>query len=159
MTETEFERRVIDMTDDMYRVTATLLHRYHDRQDAVQEAICKAWKNLSRLRDEEKFRAWLMHILVNECRALWRSSRETPQAEPPDIPDQRDAYENAFRDDELHKAIMTLPEKIRLTIVLFYMDGFSQREIAQTLRVPEGTVASRLNQGRKRLKALLKREV
>ncbi len=159
MTDSEFESRVIAMTDDMYRVAASLLKRHQDRQDAMQETLFKAWRNLSRLRDESRFRAWLMRILVNECRAVWRSRKETPEAEPPDTPDPRDAYDQSLRDDELHTAILSLPEKIRLTIVLFYMDGFSQREISQALRVPEGTVASRLNQGRKRLKALLNREV
>lgn len=159
MTEEQFESNVVAMTDDLYRVSASLLKGYHDRQDAVQEAIFKAWKNLPKLRDETRFRAWLTHIVVNECRALWRTRKRDPQNEPPDIPDARDDYDRALRDDETHSAVMALPEKIRLTVVLFYMDGFSQREIAQALRVPEGTVASRLNQGRKRLRALLNREV
>ena len=66
---------------------------------------------------------------------------------------------DGLRDEGLHQALMRLPEKIRLTMVLFYLDGFSQREICGILRVPAGTVKSRLNQGRKQLKKQLESEV
>ena len=52
MTEADFEARVTALTEDMYRVAATLLRGHHDRQDAVQECIWKAWRNLRYLRDD-----------------------------------------------------------------------------------------------------------
>lgn len=81
MKQTEFEERVTAMTDDMYRVAAGMLFRYADRQDAVQECIWKAWRQLDRLRDESAFRPWLMRILVNECRNLQRKSKREVAAE------------------------------------------------------------------------------
>ena len=160
MTEADFEARVTALTEDMYRVAATLLRGHHDRQDAVQECIWKAWRNLRNLRDDAAFRPWLMRILINECRNLARRTRgEVPTDEIPDRPQAEDAYEQRLRDEGLHQALMRLPEKIRLTMVLFYLDGFSQREICGILRVPAGTVKSRLNQGRKQLKKQLESEV
>ena len=81
MTEADFEARVTALTEDMYRVAATLLRGHHDRQDAVQECIWKAWRNLRYLRDDAAFRPWLMRILINECRNLARRTRgEVPIA-------------------------------------------------------------------------------
>ena len=90
MTEADFEARVTALTEDMYRVAATLLRGHHDRQDAVQECIWKAWRNLRYLRDDAAFRPWLMRILINECRNLARRTRgEVPTDEIPDRPRRR----------------------------------------------------------------------
>ena len=87
MTEADFEARVTALTEDMYRVAATMLRGHHDRQDAVQECIWKAWRNLRYLRDDAAFRPWLMRILINECRNLARRTRgEVPTDEIPDRP-------------------------------------------------------------------------
>lgn len=160
MTEQAFERQVAAMTQEMYRVAASLLRNEHDRQDAVQECIWKGWKNLPRLRDETLFRAWLMRILINECKSIGRrAAREVVMAETADQAACGDAYAQRLRDEALHSAVMALPPKLRLAVTLYYMDGFSLRETARALRVPEGTVKSRLDQARKKLKSSLEGEV
>lgn len=159
MKQTEFEERVTAMTDDMYRVAAGMLFRYADRQDAVQECIWKAWRQLDRLRDESAFRPWLMRILVNECRNLQRKSKREVAAEYIEISSTENAYDDCARDEILHDAMQKLPEKMRLTLILYYMDGFTIQETARILRIPEGTVKSRLRIGRMRLKEMLGKEV
>ena len=92
MTEADFEARVTALTEDMYRVAATLLRGHHDRQDAVQECIWKAWRNLRYLRDDAAFRPWLMRILINECYNVKRAHRRiSPMAELPERPAPVDA--------------------------------------------------------------------
>lgn len=159
MKQTDFEERVTAMTDDMYRVAAGMLFRYADRQDAVQECIWKAWRQLDRLRDESAFRPWLMRILVNECRNLQRKGKHEVAAEYIEISSLENAYDDCTRDEILHDAMQKLPEKMRLTLILYYMDGFSIQETARILRIPEGTVKSRLRIGRMRLKEMLGKEV
>lgn len=159
MTEKEFEQRVTALTQEMYSTASGLLRCYQDRQDAVQECVWRAWRSLPKLRDEMLFKAWLMRILINECRTIGRRlGRETVSdcIREESVPD---AHEERLRDEELHQAVMRLPEKLRLTVILFYIDGFSLREISHTLRIPEGTVKSRLTQARKKLKDTLAREV
>ncbi len=159
MKQTDFEERVTAMTEDMYRVAAGMLFRYADRQDAVQECIWKAWRQLDRLRDESAFRSWLMRILVNECRNLQRKAKREVAAEYIEISSTENAYDDCARDEILHDAMQKLPEKMRLTLILYYMDGFTIQETAKILRVPEGTVKSRLRIGRMRLKEMLGKEV
>ena len=157
MTEQAFEQQVTALTQEMYRVAAGLLRGHQDRQDAVQACVLKAWQGLPRLRDEGLFRAWLMRILINECRSLGRARRREIAAEEIEIP--QEAEDSCLRDEELHRAVLALPEKLRLTVTLYYMDGLSLRETAHALRVPEGTVKGRLYQARKQLRAMLEREV
>lgn len=159
MNQTSFEERVTAMTEDMYRVAAGLLFRYADRQDTVQECIWKAWRQLDKLRDEAAFRPWLMRILVNECRNLQRKAKREVTAEYIEISSSENAFEHRDRDEMLHEALHQLPEKMRLTLILYYMDGFTIGETAKILRVPEGTVKSRLRIGRMRLKEMLGEEV
>lgn len=159
MTETAFEERITALTQEMYRVTCGLLKNEHDRQDAVQEAIWKAWRGLPRLRDEAMFRAWLMRILVNECKNIWRRTRREIISDPPDMAQEENGYARCLRDEALHRAVMELPEKLRLAVIFYYIDGFSLKETAHALSIPVGTVKSRLNQAKSKLRTKLEREV
>lgn len=159
MTEAAFEEQITALTQDMYRVTCGLLQNEHDRQDAVQECIWKAWRNLPRLRDESLFKTWLMRILVNECKSIWRRSRREVVADPHEIAWEQEDYTRCLQDEALHSAVMELPEKLRIAVTLYYMDGLSLKETAHALRIPVGTVKSRLNQAKNKLKVKLDREV
>ena len=158
MTEFEFEQQVTALTQQMYRVSATLLRSPQDRQDAVQECVWKAWRKLPQLRDENLFRPWIMRILVNECKRMHRAHwREVPTEEIE--VEQPDGVDSRLRDEALHSAVMQLPEKLRLTVTLYYIDGFSMRETAHILHCPEGTVKQRLHRARTALRTLLEEEV
>jgi RNA polymerase sigma-70 factor (ECF subfamily) len=158
MTEFEFEQQVTALTQQMYRVSASLLRSPQDRQDAVQECVWKAWRKLPQLRDESLFKAWIMRILVNECKRMHRAHWREVAVEEIEI-EQPDGVDNRLRDEVLHSAVMQLPEKLRLAVTLFYIDGFSMRETAQILRCPEGTVKQRLHRARTALRILLEKEV
>ena len=158
MTEFEFEQQVTALTQQMYRVSASLLRSPQDRQDAVQECVWKAWRKLPQLRDESLFKAWIMRILVNECKRMHRAHWREVAVEEIEI-EQPDGVDNRLRDEVLHSAVMQLPEKLRLAVTLFYIDGFSMRETARILRCPEGTVKQRLHRARTALRILLEKEV
>ena len=70
MDEQEFSRRVMQSRDKLFRIAYTLLHNEQDCADALQEALLRAWQNLSRLREERYFDTWLVRILINECKRL-----------------------------------------------------------------------------------------
>ena len=158
MTEFEFEQQVTALTQQMYRVSASLLRSPQDRQDAVQECVWKAWRKLPQLRDESLFNAWIMRILVNECKRLCHSHWREVTVEEIEI-EQPDGMDNRLRDEALHTAVMQLPEKLRLAVTLYYIDGFSLRETAHILHCPEGTVKQRLHRARTTLRVLLDEEV
>ena len=65
MTNEDFAARITDMQGTLYRVTCSLLREHADREDAVQSAIEKAWRKLGALRNEDRFKAWVVRILIN----------------------------------------------------------------------------------------------
>lgn len=149
MNKNLFIDRVLEAERTLYHVSKTILIVDQDCEDAVQSAILKAYEKLNTLKEEQYFKTWIIRILLNECYRLKR--REQPNV----------SYEECFEfvkaeDEEdfseLYLAIKQLPERIRITVVLYYVEGYSVKEIKQILKIPAGTVKSRLAKGRKLLK-------
>ena len=143
MTQAEFARRVVAMQDTLYRVSTTLLPQLCDREDAVQSAIEKALRKREHLRDPDALAPWLSRILITECYALLRRRKhETLMDELP----QRQVEADARPD--IYQLFTSLEEKYRLPMVLYYVEGYCVKEIGSILRLPQGTVKSRLHRGR-----------
>ncbi len=158
MTQTAFEESVTALTETLYRVSAALLPRLCDRQDAVQSCILRAWQHKDRVRDPAAFRPWIVRILINECYTLLRKNRRIVLAEPPEPAGGYSPVEDSLRDQDLHDALHALPEKQRIAVVLHYIEGASVQEVAGMLRVPAGTVKSRLHTARAALRGILEEE-
>lgn len=154
MTNEEFANRILAMKQTLYRVSYSQLSQGCDREDAVQECLCKAWKNKDKLREERYMQTWVVRILINECRSIQKRRKN-------ELPLEKAAHRCAPNDSnyELHDAILNLKDDLRLPIVLHYMEGFTIAEIADILHLPKSTVGSRLNRGRLELKRYLSEEV
>ena len=145
--ETDFVREAQAMLDGMYRLSMSILRRREDAQDAVQQAMLRAWERRAQVR-EGSFRGWLTRIVINECRNIQRARmRVIPMDELPErtAPAQED-------DGALALAMEALAEKLRTPLLLRYMEGFSEKEIAQALGVTLPTVKSRLHRARRALR-------
>ncbi len=154
MDKREFADRVHAMQERLYRLTAGQLREEQDRKDAVQEAIFKAWKGRARLRDKAYFETWLIRILINECHNIQREAMRMRPAER--IPEKQ--YSEPLMegsDAELREALMALPDKLRLPVMLHYMEGYTTQEVSGILHVPVGTVRSRLKKARELMKDML----
>lgn len=151
MDKQEFTRRVTAMQDRLYYLAYGQLRSVHDCCDAVQEAILKAWCAVDRLRNPEYFETWLTRILINECHNLQRDKvRRVSLDSAPEPIAPPDAAQSP-----VHEAVLSLPEKYRLPVILHYMNGYTTDEIARILRLPVGTVRSRLKRAREKLKETL----
>lgn len=131
----------------MYRVAWSILRNNADCEDALQEAALKAWEKRGHLRNEAYFRTWITRILINAC---YDTQRKRRRVIPLDEVAERAAA--ASSDPALTLALEALPEKLRLPLTLHYLEGFSVEEIARILRIPAGTVKSRLHQARSQLR-------
>jgi len=146
LTDTEFSERIIAMMQTLYRVSFSKLSLACDRDDAIQECLYKAWKKRHQLNDERYMQTWTIRILINECHNIYcKRSKEISVDELPERIAPADA------DIELHDALMNLTETLRLPILLHYVEGYSIKEIATMLRLPQGTVKSRMMRGRHEL--------
>lgn len=152
MDKDKFVSEVLEAETTMYRVAKSVLLRDCDAEDAVQDAILKAYTKLSTLKNEQYFKTWLIRILINEC---YKRKRSQSTAIP------LEEYMKVTADDSgsgLYEAIMKLPQHVRITIVLHYVEGYSVEETGKILKIPTGTVKSRLHNGRKLLKEELNNE-
>jgi len=151
----DFASRVVAAEPTLYRISKSILKNDSDCADAVQEAIAAAYGKLPSLREPGYFKTWLCRILIHECYRIYRANRKTVSLE------EYAHLETAppqSRDPGLYAAIMALREELRLVIVLHYVEGFQVTEIAQMLKIPEGTVKSRLSRARTALRAALEKK-
>ena len=154
MDKENFSEVVLNATDELYRVSKAILKSDYDCEDAVQEAIAKAFEKLGTLRQDKYAKTWLIRILIHECYQLLRYKRKTSGLEEAIL----EAAEPKENYSEVYQALYKLNEKQRLTIVLFYLQGYSIEEISRIMKTTQGTVKSRLNRGRNQLKSILKEE-
>ena len=150
MTKETFTDLVLESEKTMYRVALSILKNEIDCEDAVQTAILTAYEKLSTLRNETYFKTWLIRILINACnKQLRHRSRHS------DLTEDIESNVNNVECLEIREALDKLPIKYRQVIVLYYIEEFSVKEIKEILRIPEGTVKSRLSKGRDLLRLTL----
>jgi RNA polymerase sigma-70 factor, ECF subfamily len=153
----EFEQRLADCPTLAYRVALGVLRNTAEAEDVAQEAMLRAYRNFHRLRDRDRFRAWLVRTAWRLALDRIRSAGRRERRERVAIDDSRNEPSVeatvAARQFEQHlaAALDELPEKLRIVIVLAAIEGYDTREVAKLVGVPEGTVKSRLHLARKRL--------
>lgn len=148
--KTDFVREAQEMLGGLYRLSMSILRSREDAQDAVQQALLRAWERRAQAR-EATFRGWLTRIVINECRNIQRRRmRVIPMDELPERP-----CRGPESGGELAMAMDALPEKLRTPLLLRYMTGFSEKEIAQALGITQPAVKSRLHRARRALREQL----
>lgn len=157
ITKEIFSENIKKYQQEMYRFAYSIVKTDVDAQDAVGEAIVKAYENRGKLRDINKFKTWIMAILVNESKNILRNKGRYVVVEDNTMQKQLNAQGDSKppADNGLWDAVMQLEEEFRKIVVLFYYDEFSTKEISKMLRLPEGTVKSRLSRAREKLKELV----
>jgi RNA polymerase sigma-70 factor (ECF subfamily) len=143
------------------RVYSIALHYSGDQslaKDVTQQVFLKLFSSIGQFRYQAEFTTWLYRIVANACVDEQRKlKRFVPFAEGFELKNmfedgpQEDNYVRRQIADSVQSAIATLSPKLRLPILLKYVEGLSYEEIAKTLNCSMGTVASRLNRGHKEL--------
>jgi RNA polymerase sigma-70 factor (ECF subfamily) len=132
--------------DRMYALARLILRDADRAEDATQDALVRAWRELPRLRDPERFGAWLRRLLVTACYDEGRRMRQ--RAEVTWLADldrpTPDETTGVIDRDRLDRAFRRLPLEQRVVVVLNHVEGLSHDEIARTLNLPIGTVKSRV---------------
>ncbi len=151
----EIVRRYQDMA---YGCAYAILGDFHLAEDAAQEAFLAAYRELPTLREARAFGGWLRRIVVTQCSRMTRGKRVSTTglaaaaAVASGEPQPPEALEKQEMEDKVLSAIRALPENQRMVTTLFYINGYSQKTIAEFLEVPVTTVKKRLVTARDRLK-------
>lgn len=144
--------------DACYRLAYRILRDPHRAQDATQQALLGAWRDLPSLRDPSRFDAWLHRLVVHACYAEARSDRRwvaRVRAIPIDTAIEPDVARSVAARDELEVAFRRLTPEQRAVVVLHHHLGYPLTEIAATLGIPDGTARSRLHHAVRQLRAAL----
>ncbi len=151
MTDEIFSQNIRAYTLQMYRLAFSILRNQQDAEDAVGEAVLRAYENLGSLRQENRFRAWILQITANEAKKLYGKNKRVSAVE------WEENMSPAFYDEhhELWDAVMRLDDDFRDVIVLFYYEQFSVKDIGKILKCREGTVKSRLFRAKEQLREML----
>jgi RNA polymerase sigma factor (sigma-70 family) len=139
--------------------TARLILRDDGRaEDATQEALIAAWRDLSALRDPDRFDAWLRRLLIRACYREFRRGRHRWTIEV-DVEGHETADADATLDiadrDQLERGFRRLDPDQRIVLVLHYYLGLTLDEAAEALGIPPGTVRSRLSRATRAMRAAL----
>ena len=156
MDKDDFAVRALALERSLYCIARSYLAAEADCEDAVGEAIATAFSKLYTLRQEKYAKTWLTKILIRECyRVLKLRKRTTSVGEEMD-----NLIEFSSRDErrdysELYEALGELSKEQRTVTVLYYLEGYSVKEVAKITGVTQGTVKSRLSRARNHLKYML----
>lgn len=156
MKKEQLGQLIIASEDMLYRVAKSLLFNDDDCADAIQEAIVKAFSGLHTLRQDAYAKTWLTRILINECYAIMRREKRIVSLE--DYMQQEASADPADYSD-LYESIRHLPEDARLAVTLYYIEGYSVKEIAGMTDATESAIKNRLARARARLKSDLEMTV
>ena len=144
MKKEQLGELIIASEETLYRVAKSLLYNDADCADAIQEAIVKAFSKLHTLKEDAYAKTWLIKIVMNECYGIMRKEKK--------MEDKAAEHEDY---SELYEAIFKLPEPVKLCVTLYYLEGYSVKEVAQILDVTESAVKNRLLKARAVLKESL----
>jgi RNA polymerase sigma-70 factor (ECF subfamily) len=144
--------------DRLFAIAQRILRDVDRTEDAVQDALVIAWRDLPGLRDPDRFDAWLRRLLVRSCIAEATRERRlsaTIRVLPMDVPGISDDYASVVDRDELDRGFRRLPPEQRAILVLRHFVGLETVEIADALAIPPGTVRSRLHHAHRAMRAAL----
>ena len=151
----EFAAAVTEHSHGMFRAARSILDSDADAEDAVGEAVLRAWQSWDRLRARGAVRAWLLKIAVN---CAYEQRRKTGRVDCTDQLEAPAPFPNLDARCDLWTALTRLPRDQRAVVVLFYYEDMTEEQIASLLAVPRGTVKSRLSRAREHLRRLLREE-
>jgi RNA polymerase sigma-70 factor (ECF subfamily) len=167
-----FERDVLPLLPSMYGAALRLTRNPADAEDLLQETYLRAFRGFASFEEGTNLKAWLYRILTNNFINTYRKRQREPQTvEGPDDVEEWYLFDrlgarnvegsaeeevlDRLPDEDVQRALESLPDNFRLPVLLADVEGFSYKEIAEIMDSPIGTVMSRLHRGRKALEKAL----
>ena len=157
-----FEQLVVAYRDQVFRLALRMCGSEADADEVAQEAFLSAWKALPNFRGESQFSTWLYQLTTHAAIDLMRREKrqiaaaditEVNAADPAPSPQQQ--AEQSEQREIVRDAILQLAPEQREVVVLRFMEELSYEEIGAVLKLPSGTVKSRLNRAKAQLKEIL----
>ena len=147
-----FSTLIKNYEKDLYRVAIAITKNNEDALDCIQETILKAYTNIKNLRQEKYFKTWLIKILINQCNYTVEKNRKSSNYFNENI---HNSYVDNSVEIEIKSIINNLEEELKILIILYYYEDMGISDISEILKMPKGTIKSRLSRARGKLKEMI----
>jgi len=144
----------------LYAVARLILRDADRAEDAVQDALVQAWRDIRAIRDIDRFDAWLHRLLIRSCYRHAHRARRRTVVELRAVRDERERFDTAGelsteQRDQIERGLRRLPPDQRAALVLHHYLGLALWEVAEILEIPVGTAKSRINRATTAMRAAL----
>lgn len=156
-----FSKLIKGLQNEMYRIARTRFYNEADIEDAVQETILQAFKSIKNLKYTQYFNTWIIKILINNCNIIYKEKNNI-QLEDYQYVNTFISSNNTTSVDEklsFDYIMKNLNYDERIAITLYYMEGYTNREISKILNTSVGTIKSRISRAKQKIKELYKEEI
>ncbi len=149
-----FTQLILNYQQDLYKIALTRLHSEYDIDEAIQETMISAFTNIKNLQDPKKFKNWIIKILINKCNEIYRKKiLKFAPLEEIDTYKILDSNNLEIESNlDFYSIIKSLNKKERTTIVLYYCEKYTTKEIAEILNKNENTIKTILRRSKMKLK-------
>lgn len=155
MDKEEFIKKLLEYKDTVFRIAFSYTKNKSDAEDISQEVFLKFYTSAAKLESSEQQKAWLIRVTINKSKDLLKSNWFSKRSDETDIAQTFTTNESQ---SELLEAVLSLPEKYKIVIHLYYYEGYSLNEISEITGVKISTLQTRLQRGRKILEKKFKEE-
>jgi len=155
-TDEEITRIYKKYVDMVYKICFMMSKNIHETEDATQNVFIKLIKHLDDFKSDEHIKAWLIVTAQNECKNMLKHWFRSKRSDLDSVPEA--TYEDKNESDDTLEKVMSLDDKYRLPIYMYYYEGYSTSEISQILNIKHSTLRTHLSVGRQKLKLMLEED-
>ncbi len=159
--EEAFTKIIIDLEKDLYKMARARFNSEDDICEVVQETIIAAFNNMKKLKKPEYFKTWIIKILINNCNKMYKKKRKKDLFEYDEkiLEDtySKNEYEIVIDKLDFEGLIKNLKYNERITLILYYMENLTTKEIGKLLKEPESTIRNRISRAKLKLKKELEK--
>lgn len=161
MNVTEYNSCVDKYLKMVYRISFHYFGNREDAEDVSQDVFLKLYSHNTKFESEEELKAWLIRVTTNTCHSYFRNpfrkrKTEIDEKEIENIVGSSSSEQEIINRKVVMDAAMSLPERYRIVVYLYYYEEYSICQISNTLNIKETTIQTRLSRAREKLKSVLK---
>lgn len=140
---------ILENMQTLYRVAFGILKNDDEIYDAISATTVKVFENIHTLKKEEHVKTWITRILINECYKICNKNKKIIYLE--NVQQKNLVHNDTHEELEFKNLIRNLNDELKEIVILYYFEDFSIKEISKIIKIPEGTVKTRLSRARKKL--------
>lgn len=140
---------ILENMQTLYRVAFGILKNDDEIYDAISATTVKIFENIHTLKKEEYVKTWITRILINECYKICNKNKKIIYLE--NVQQKNLVHNDTHEELEFKNLIRNLNDELKEIVILYYFEDFSIKEISKIIKIPEGTVKTRLSRARKKL--------